>query len=112
MSLENERLQTAAAQNRDEVLVTAQRITIGSTSATLGSRLATALASDLTSVMIVPESAGDDIRMNIGSAASAATARVPAAGVLIPTTKTLADTIHLYSSGTVYATILSFGPRN
>ena len=101
----------SALENRDDVLVTAERLTIGG-SATLASLLATALAAGVTRIMIVPESASADIRMAIGGAASAATAKVPASGVSIPITKTLADTIRLYSSGAAYATLFSFVPRN
>jgi len=99
------------AINRDETLSGAHRLTIGATS-DLPTLVGAALPTGLTSIMIVPESAGDDIRMNHAGAATASTARVPANGAVIPIDKTTADTTELYFDGTAYATLLTFVPRN
>lgn len=100
-----------ATKNRDEVLLAAYRLTLGVT-ATLPTLASVTLPATLTSVMIVPESAASDVRMNHAGAATATTAKVPAAGAHIPITKTIADTTQLFFNGTAYATLMTFGPRN
>lgn len=94
-----------AVKDRDEVISTMSRLTVGSTA------VITALGATVTSIMLIPEDSTVDIRMNIG-AATAATPRIPATGVVIPCTKTVGDTIQVYSAAEQFLTLITFVPRN
>ena len=94
------------AWNRDEVINTMSRVTVGATAVLSG------LAATVTSIMLIPEDSTATITMNIGNDASATTARVPVTGIVIPCTQALGHSIEVYSAGEQFLTLLGLVPRN
>lgn len=56
------------------------------------------LDSQLHEIIITPHSSDDDIRMNDGAAATAATSKLPANGISLAINKTLADELQFYAA--------------
>ena len=64
-------------------------------SASIASIQATALDDNLAGLTLVPRT-GKSVYWNVGGAASTATCLIPAGGISLACTKTIADTIRLY----------------
>lgn len=94
------------------VVSAAYRLTITSTSTLLPTLAGVTLPADLRAIAIVREEGSSEvIRHAYGGAASASSPEWSAAGLKLPTTKALADTIQLYAAGTTYATLHVLTPR-
>jgi len=102
----DERINPATEDKQDDILVAVQNgcdyvvsaaytATITATAVLLTAFTAT-LPTRTVRVVLIPRG---DVYYEIGGAASASTAKLPAAGISMPVTKTLADTIQVYAAG-------------
>ena len=98
-----------AVKNRDEIFVASFRITTGASN--LLTTLGASFATDLTSIMLIPEDSTIATYMDEDDPASATDAKIPAFGVHLPMNKTVADAIQVFSAGS-FMTLYTFGPRN
>lgn len=103
-----------ATKNRDDVVSATKRLTISAASQDLPTLYGSALPAGLTAIGLVPEDSTDDIRWNYGTA-TASTSHVAATGEIMPTTKTLADTLEMIDgagAGSKYVRLTLYTPRN
>ena len=97
----------AANANLDDVLTAVYTAEIGASSV-IPTAFSCTLPTDLTRIVLVPRG---DVYWKIGAAASADTLLLPAGGIDLRITKTIADTIQVYAD-TVDCDLLVYQPRN
>jgi len=67
-----------------------------------------ALAEGLQELILIPDDPEADIRWGVGSAAGDS-ARLPASGIALPVTKSLADTLRLFCTAGATLTLIELG---
>jgi len=100
----------------DLVVALSIRIPITASTATIAAiltALSTALPAGTRRVVIAREDSysASSLRYHIGGAASATTEEAPGGVLDVGTTKTVADTIQLYSASSIYATLVAYVAR-
>jgi hypothetical protein len=66
---------------------------------------------NLIKVTLIPTDSTKTINVNVGGAASAATAPIPGSGITFPITKAIADTIYVYAASSTELSVITQIPR-
>jgi hypothetical protein len=89
------------------------RLTTGASAllTTLLTAASAPLPADVQELVLIPEPGAVDIRWNVGAAASATTALLPAAGLRLKMNYAALAAIRLYSDGAAYLSAIALRPK-